>query len=87
MAVKHTIQINKNGQTQEKNLTPMKAIRFNCLECCNFSIFEVRECGIKQCALWPFRFGKGVSGRKGNPNPNSAGLKALKKWQENNKGG
>lgn len=41
-----------------KILNPVKAIRQNCLECCNGSAFEVRKCVIKSCDLYPFRFGK-----------------------------
>ncbi|MBN1134381.1 MAG: hypothetical protein JXA38_05635 [Methanosarcinaceae archaeon] len=34
----------------------LKAIRKNCLDCCNRSVVEVKECTSK-CELWPFRFG------------------------------
>ena len=44
---------------QSKTITnPVKAIRAKCLECSNDSTIEVKECNIKNCALYPFRFGK-----------------------------
>lgn len=47
------------------NLTPLKAIRAKCLDCCCDQSNEVRLCPCKSCTLWPFRFGK---------NPNRAGI-------------
>ncbi len=38
-------------------LTPLKAIRKKCLQCCNNQYGEVRECSIKDCALWQYRDG------------------------------
>ena len=38
-------------------LTPIKAIRAKCLECCCGQVKEVRECVIKRCALFPYRMG------------------------------
>lgn len=40
-----------------KVLTPLKAIRHKCLDCCAGQIVEVRECPVKDCALWPYRMG------------------------------
>lgn len=40
-----------------KRLTPIKAIRAKCLECCCGQAKEVRECEIKKCALYPYRMG------------------------------
>lgn len=40
------------------NRSPMKAIRAFCLECCGGSSNEVKLCVSKNCALYPFRFGK-----------------------------
>ena len=39
-------------------LTPMKAIRAKCLDCCVGNSAEVRKCHIETCSLHPFRFGK-----------------------------
>lgn len=41
-----------------RNLTPMKAIRKKCLECCCGQRNEVALCHIEDCALWAYRFGK-----------------------------
>ena len=38
-------------------MTPMKAIRANCLDC-NGTPNEVKLCTCKDCPLWPFRLGK-----------------------------
>lgn len=38
-------------------LTPMKAIRAKCVECCAGSPKEVRLCTIKNCALYKYRMG------------------------------
>ena len=40
-----------------KRLTPIKAIRTKCLECCCGQVKEVRECVVKNCALYPYRMG------------------------------
>lgn len=45
-------------------MTPMKAIRAKCLDCCCDSAKEVKLCVSKDCALWPFRLGKNPN-RKG----------------------
>ncbi|UNC92415.1 hypothetical protein [Candidatus Contubernalis alkaliaceticus] len=39
-------------------LTPIKSIRAKCVDCSGGSFAEVRECPIKDCALYPYRFGK-----------------------------
>lgn len=41
-----------------KKMTPMKAIRAKCLDCCCGSRKEVRLCAATECAIWPYRFGK-----------------------------
>jgi len=56
MAIKHTF-LYRGGQ-KTKVLTPLSAIREKCLECSNWSNKEVRLCPAKDCALFPFRFGK-----------------------------
>lgn len=38
--------------------TPMKSIRLKCLDCCAGSANEVRLCPCKECALWPYRYGR-----------------------------
>jgi hypothetical protein len=56
--IKHTILISSENEEAEKNLTPIKAIRWKCLECCNFNSHEVKICSIDNFALYPFRLGK-----------------------------
>lgn len=41
-------------------LTPRKAIRQKCLDCCAGSAYEVKHCGIVDCTLWPLRMGRGI---------------------------
>lgn len=48
-----------------KSLTPLKAIRKNCLDCSGGSSNEVKICKIEDCSLHRFRFGK---------NPNRKGI-------------
>jgi hypothetical protein len=50
----HEIEHEQAGQ----NITPLKAVRRHCLECCNGSAHEVSLCAAKSCPLWPFRFGR-----------------------------
>ena len=38
--------------------SPLKAIRAKCLDCSVDAVSEVRDCSIRDCALWPFRMGK-----------------------------
>ena len=40
-----------------KEITPMKAIRLKCLDCSCGQLSDVKECSIKNCALYPFRMG------------------------------
>lgn len=39
-------------------LTPIKAIRAKCLDCCCGQVKEIRECSIPRCSLYPYRMGK-----------------------------
>ena len=45
-------------------LTPMRAIRKKCLECCCGQMKEVRECTMKNCALYPYRNGHRPKGEE-----------------------
>lgn len=42
----------------EERISPIKAIRLKCLDCCCGQRVEVNLCPCEDCALWPFRFGK-----------------------------
>jgi hypothetical protein len=46
-----------DGFTGEEVRNPVKAIREKCKECSCFSTSEIRNCVIKNCALFPFRTG------------------------------
>jgi hypothetical protein len=39
-------------------LQPLEAVRAECLNCCNGSPTEVRECPSTACALWSLRMGR-----------------------------
>jgi len=39
-------------------LTPVKAIRAKCLDCCCGQRGEVRQCSVCTCSLHPYRLGK-----------------------------
>ena len=38
-----------------KRITRVKAIRLKCLDCSCGQLTEIRECLIKDCALWCYR--------------------------------
>ena len=60
MAVEHTITMIRDGKEvlELVRLTPMRAIRFQCLQCCANQVKEIRECPITTCASYPYRLGK-----------------------------
>jgi hypothetical protein len=58
MAVKHTVRKNGEGKTRTVDLTPLKAIRLNCIECMGFRKSLVNECSSNLCSLYPFRMGR-----------------------------
>ena len=41
-----------------KKITPIRAIRLKCLDCCNGSQTEVKLCPITDCPLYAYRLGK-----------------------------
>ncbi|WP_321404536.1 hypothetical protein [Maridesulfovibrio sp.] len=41
-----------------KKLTPLKAIRAKCVDCCGDNRKEVAACPVENCPLWIFRAGK-----------------------------
>jgi len=51
----------------DKILTPLKAIRAKCLDCCCWQINEVRLCPVRDCPLYPYRDGHNPK-RKGMGN-------------------
>lgn len=65
-------------------MTPIKAIRLKCLDCCFGQINEVRLCPAEDCSLWPYRMGHNpkLQGRNKGITPNFA-KKAELQRQEN----
>lgn len=55
MTILRTVMTRMN---EERHVTPLKAIRLKCLDCCCGSSVEVSECPCGDCSLWVFRFGK-----------------------------
>jgi len=58
MPIHHEIRTNRNQKTRKVKLTPLKAIKFNCIECMGFQDKFVFDCTDKLCPLYPFRTGK-----------------------------
>jgi len=64
--IEHTVR-KKEGGTKEVSLTPIKAIRYQCLECMGWSAHDARNCTSKFCSLYPYRLGKSPEHKgKGN---------------------
>lgn len=40
-----------------KVLSPLRAIRKKCIDCCCDSTKSIKFCEIADCTLWPYRFG------------------------------
>lgn len=38
--------------------SPLRVIRENCLDCTGGSPAAVKSCGIVECRMWPYRFGR-----------------------------
>lgn len=45
-------------QLGHARVSPLRALRLRCLDCCNGSAREVRLCTAVDCPSWPFRMGK-----------------------------
>lgn len=63
---------------ESKTLTPLQAIRKNCLICGGGSSEEVRLCPITDCPVYPYRFGK----RPATAEAHFARLKAIREGVE-----
>lgn len=50
--------MNEETKGEGKHITPLRAIRLKCLDCCCGSSAEVSECPCEDCSLYAFRFGK-----------------------------
>ena len=51
-------------QLGHARVSPLRALRLNCVDCCNGSAQEVRLCTAVDCPSWPFRMGKNPWRRK-----------------------
>ena len=45
-------------------LTPIKAIKAKCLDCCCGQRDEVKSCPVTDCPIWDFRLGKNPNRKK-----------------------
>ena len=45
-------------QLGHTRVSPLRALRLKCLDCCNDSAQEVRLCTAVDCPSWPFRMGR-----------------------------
>jgi len=65
VAIKQDIRTSGgDGKTRVVNLTPIKAIRYQCMECTGWSPNTIKECGDELCPLYPFRMGKNPSRKR-----------------------
>ena len=65
MALTHRFRWKDGYRTA--SLTPLRALRNRCMDCCNWSTQEVKLCPAEDCAAWPFRLGRDPSkGGHGN---------------------
>lgn len=60
MALSHEIRTQSEG-IKKVMLTPISAIRKQCIECMGFNVGEVRNCTDPHCTLYPFRMGQNPS--------------------------
>lgn len=58
-------------------LTPIKAIRAKCVDCCCGNVAEVRRCTTTQCTLYPYRMGKRPKGYADTPESKNATDRAV----------
>ncbi len=56
MAIAHKIRIS-DGSEEWKNITPIKAIRYHCVECMGYQYSLIEGCTSPLCALYPYRMG------------------------------
>jgi hypothetical protein len=57
LTTKHIINTKKG--IKEVTITPRKAMRLCCLDCCCWDQIEVRLCTAYRCPIWPYRMGRG----------------------------
>jgi len=52
-----TLSVDKLQQLGHARMSPLKALRLRCVDCCAGSVHEVRLCVLVTCPSWPFRMG------------------------------
>jgi hypothetical protein len=64
-------------------MTPLKAIRKKCLDCCSNSYKEVERCPSSGCPLYPYRLGRNpaLNGKRGS-RPKGQMPPGLQKYKE-----
>lgn len=62
-------------------MTPMKAIRAKCLDCCCDAWTEVEKCEITKCPLYEYRFGKNPA-RALSPEKKEIAAKRMKEMRK-----
>lgn len=61
MPIKHKIRKNGKQKTRVVQLTPLKAIKLQCVECMGYQPSLVANCDDTLCVLYPFRLGRKMS--------------------------
>ena len=66
LELEHGLPIGRNPRTMSpdelqglghERMSPLKALRLRCIDCCAGSAIEVRRCTAVECPAWPFRMG------------------------------
>ena len=72
------------SQSDKKYLSPLKAIRQKCLDCCCWSPYEVAQCTAVKCPLHVYRSGKKPESmrRKMSDEQRAASAERLRKMRE-----
>lgn len=70
---------------EEKRITPIKAIRTKCLDCCCNQPKEVNSCNSTNCSLYPFRFGKNPYRKEMSEERKEQSAKRMKEYHDKKK--
>lgn len=52
------LELTSDTSADSKKMSPLRAIKLRCIDCCGGSYNEVKVCPSVGCALYPFRTGK-----------------------------
>lgn len=81
----HVIRDPKTGKDKKVSLTPMKAIRYFCLECMMGSSDSIKACPSTKCPLYLYRTGKTGYSKSYTDNQIEEFKRNLAKARENKK--